>query len=152
MHLQPRKVSRFGSTLVWYECRPHASAGNQIFARGAHAARVLMSRTLWSLRPAPKTLRRRLINRLGLSRCRSNHVYGFLQGVADEGGYWPAFDTNEAALDNLVAAIERAGSVPGDQVSISSMVAASEFGEAGLYRLGLEERELDSDAQHMLVG
>ena len=59
----------------------------------------------------------------------------------------------EAALDNLVAAIERAGLVPGDQVSISLDIAASEFGEAGLYRLGLEERELDSDAlSDMLVG
>ena len=70
---------------------------------------------------------------------------GLLQGVADEGGYWPAFETNEAALDALVLAIERAGLTPGDEMSISLDIAASEFGKDGTYRLGLEERELDSD-------
>ena len=34
---------------------------------------------------------------------------GLLQGVADEGGFWPAFASNEEALDMLVRAIERAG-------------------------------------------
>src|SRR5262245_31437862 len=34
---------------------------------------------------------------------------GWLQGVADEGGFWPAFQTNEQALDMLVRSIERAG-------------------------------------------
>ena len=70
---------------------------------------------------------------------------GLLQGVADEGGYWPAFENNEAALDALVLAIERAGLTPGDEMSISLDIAASEFGKDGTYRLGLEERELDSD-------
>lgn len=70
---------------------------------------------------------------------------GLLQGVADEGGYWPAFDSNEAALDMLLRAIERAGYGAGDEVAISLDVAASEFGKGGRYRLGLEGRELDSD-------
>jgi enolase len=52
---------------------------------------------------------------------------GRLQGVADEGGFWPAFESNEAALDALVSAIERAGSTPGDDVSISLDIASSEF-------------------------
>ena len=34
---------------------------------------------------------------------------GELAGVADEGGFWPAFATNEEALAMLVRAIERAG-------------------------------------------
>jgi enolase len=38
---------------------------------------------------------------------------GLLAGVADEGGWWPAFDSNEAALDFLLRAIERAGYTPG---------------------------------------
>ena len=66
---------------------------------------------------------------------------GKLAGVADEGGWWPAFDTNEEALAMLVRAIERAGFVPGDDVAISLDVAASEFGRDGRYRLGLERRE-----------
>jgi enolase len=70
---------------------------------------------------------------------------GKLAGVADEGGWWPAFDTNEEALDWLVRAIERAGFAPDAEVAISLDVAASEFGRAGRYRLGLEGRNLDSD-------
>jgi enolase len=71
---------------------------------------------------------------------------GLLAGVADEGGFWPMFRANAEALDMLVRAIERAGFRPGEQVAISLDIAASQFGRAGRYRLGLEQRELDSDA------
>jgi enolase len=76
---------------------------------------------------------------------------GLLQGVADEGGFWPAFDGNEQALDMLTRAIERAGYHPGDEVAISLDIAASEFGRGGRYRLALEGRELDSDAMCELL-
>lgn len=69
---------------------------------------------------------------------------GLLAGVADEGGYWPAFDSNEAALETLVRAIEAAGFSPGEDVSISLDIAASEFRFGENYRLGLDRRELDS--------
>src|SRR5690606_7228566 len=68
---------------------------------------------------------------------------GKLAGVADEGGYWPAFDTNEEALGLAVAAIEAAGYRPGDDVAISLDIAASDFGKGGKYRLAREGRELD---------
>jgi enolase len=70
---------------------------------------------------------------------------GSRMGVADEGGWWPDFATNEQALETLVAAIERAGYIPGEQVAIALDIAASEFGRAGRYTLGLEGRTLDSD-------
>lgn len=76
---------------------------------------------------------------------------GRLQGVADEGGFWPAFDTNEEAIETLVRAIEAAGRVPGEEVAISLDVAASEFGRAGRYRLAREDRELDGDQMAALV-
>ncbi len=68
-----------------------------------------------------------------------------LQGLADEGGYWPVFATNEEGLEFLVRAIERAGFVPGEQIAITLDIAASEFGQGGSYRLALEDRTLDSD-------
>src|SRR6185437_14952057 len=71
---------------------------------------------------------------------------GTLQGVADEGGWWPAFSTNEQALETLVRAIERAGYKPGTEVAIALDIAASEFGRGGKYKLALEDRELDSEA------
>ena len=70
---------------------------------------------------------------------------GKLQGVADEGGFWPVFDSNEEALTKLTRAIETAGYTPGEQIGISLDIAASEFFRNGRYVLGLERRELDSD-------
>jgi enolase len=69
---------------------------------------------------------------------------GRMQGVADEGGWWPAFDSNEDALAMLTRAIERAGYKPMEQVAIVLDVAASSFGKAGRYRLAAEKRDLDS--------
>ncbi|MBM1634540.1 phosphopyruvate hydratase [Sulfitobacter mediterraneus] len=77
---------------------------------------------------------------------------GKLAGVADEGGWWPQFDSNEEALETLVAAIEKAGEKPGDRVVISLDIAASEFGTAGQYRLSLEDRELDSSGMIDMLG
>jgi len=78
---------------------------------------------------------------------------GRLQGVADEGGYWPVFDTNEEALEFLVRAIEDAGRTPGVDLAISLDIAASEFHDAGRYQLGLEGRAVDRDALiELLIG
>lgn len=78
---------------------------------------------------------------------------GLLQGVADEGGYWPAFDSNEKALDFLLRAIERAGFTPGQDVAISLDIAASDFGSKGRYTLARDARQIDSDGQiEMLLG
>ena len=73
-------------------------------------------------------------------------------GVADEGGWWPVFDSNEEALETLVAAIEKAGERPGERVVISLDIAASEFGKDGRYRLALEDREMDSDELIDMLG
>ena len=73
-------------------------------------------------------------------------------GLADEGGWWPLFDSNEEALETLVQAIEKAGEKPGDRVVISLDIAASEFGGNGVYKLALEDRELSSDHFIDLLG
>ncbi|MBM1311039.1 phosphopyruvate hydratase [Sulfitobacter mediterraneus] len=77
---------------------------------------------------------------------------GKLAGVADEGGWWPQFDSNEEALETLVAAIEKAGEKPGGRVVISLDIAASEFGTDGKYRLSLEDRDLDSSGMIDMLG
>jgi enolase len=78
---------------------------------------------------------------------------GRLYGVADEGGYWPAFDGNEQALDMLLRAIEAAGFVPGEEMAIALDVAASQFGRNGRYRLARDGREVDSDGMcELLLG
>jgi enolase len=56
---------------------------------------------------------------------------GLLTGVADEGGFWPAFPSNEAAIEMTLRAIERADLAPGRDMAISLDIAASQFGRAG---------------------
>ncbi len=78
---------------------------------------------------------------------------GRLAGVADEGGYWPAFEGNEDALAFLVRAIERAGLEPGDDMSISLDIAASEFYRGGRYHLARDDADRDTDGMiEMLLG
>jgi enolase len=69
---------------------------------------------------------------------------GLLAGVADEGGWWPMFRSNEEALETLCEAIVAAGESPGRRVVVSLDIAASEFGCGGRYRLALDNREMDS--------
>jgi len=68
-----------------------------------------------------------------------------LQGVADEGGYWPAFRSNEEGLAELVGAIEAAGLRPGREVAIALDVAATQLWRGGRYQLALENRALTAD-------
>jgi enolase 1/2/3 len=60
---------------------------------------------------------------------------GLSTGVGDEGGFAPVLPGNEAALDFVLRAVERAGYRPGEDVFLALDPAASEFGERGRYRL-----------------
>src|SRR5512147_1031175 len=58
--------------------------------------------------------------------------------VGDEGGFAPDLPTNEAALQLLVEAIDKAGYVPGTDIALALDCAASEFYKEGRYRLEAE--------------
>ncbi|MDX2096925.1 MAG: phosphopyruvate hydratase [Leptolyngbyaceae cyanobacterium bins.59] len=58
---------------------------------------------------------------------------GLLTGVGDEGGFAPNLESNQAALDLLMIAIEKAGYKPGSEVALALDVAASEFYKDGKY-------------------
>jgi enolase len=120
----------------------------QIFGGGAHAGRRTDVQDFMVMAPRAKTLAEALEVTAEVYHAAGRIMAerDLLQGVADEGGWWPAFSSNEEALETLMRAIERAGLVPGDDVAISLDVAASEFGKGGRYHLGLEQRELDRDA------
>lgn len=52
---------------------------------------------------------------------------GLATSVGDEGGFAPNLASNEAALDIILLAIEKAGYKPGSQVTLALDCAASEF-------------------------
>jgi enolase len=119
----------------------------QIFGGGAHAGRRVDIQDFMAVPVGADSFddAMEMIAEVYLAAGRLMADAGKLGGVADEGGWWPEFDTNEEALDMLVRAIETADLTPGDDVAISLDIAASEFGRNGLYTLGLEKRELDGD-------
>jgi enolase len=69
-----------------------------------------------------------------------------LHGVADEGGHWPDVANNEAALELLARAIERAALRVGDDVAISLDVAANQFYRGDRYRLRADGADMPPDA------
>jgi enolase len=120
----------------------------QVFGGGAHAGRRVDVQDFMVMPVGATSFAEALDTTAEVYRAAGELMAqaGKLQGVADEGGYWPAFDANEEALEMLVRAIERAGFTPGREAAISLDIAASEFGKGGRYRFGLEDREFDSDA------
>ena len=127
----------------------------QIFGGGAHAGRRVDIQDFMVVALAADSFDQALEWTAEVYRAagRLMESAGTLHGVADEGGYWPVFATNEEGLETLVRAIEDAGFVPGDEVAVCLDVAASQLGSGGRYRLGLEGRELDSDGLgEMLAG
>jgi enolase len=72
------------------------------------------------------------------------HERGLATAVGDEGGFAPDLPGNEAALELLVAAIQRAGYEPGPEVALAMDPAATELWRDGRYELAGEGRTLDS--------
>jgi len=73
------------------------------------------------------------------------HQRGLSTSVGDEGGFAPDLDSNEAALEVLMAGIAAAGYVPGEQVAIAMDPATSELFKDGAYVLEHEHRTLSAD-------
>ena len=119
----------------------------QIFGGGAHAGRRIDIQDLMVMALGAKSFDEALemTARVYHAAGALMRDAGKLRGVADEGGWWPEFASNEEAIETLLRAIERAGFVPGDEVAISLDIAASEFGTAGRYKLGLDKTSMDSD-------
>jgi enolase len=63
----------------------------------------------------------------------------FRTAVGDEGGFAPDLASNEAALEIIIEAVERAGYRPGRDILIALDAAASEFFRDDLYRLSAEK-------------
>lgn len=125
----------------------------QIFGGGAHAGRRVDIQDFMVMCPAAANFAQALDWTAEVYRAAGKLMAeaGSLGGVADEGGWWPSFGTNEQALDTLVRAIEKAGFKPGEQVGIALDIAASEFGANGRYKLALDDRELTTDGMIELL-
>jgi enolase len=68
---------------------------------------------------------------------------GLATSVGDEGGFAPNLDSNRAALDLILEAIEAAGFKPGKDIALAMDVAATEFHEKGKYTFEGSSRTSD---------
>ena len=74
-------------------------------------------------------------------------------GLADEGGFWPEFDTNEAVFEILLEAITQAGYSPGTDVAISLDIAASDLYDGHNYNFRLEQQRFSTaEFADLLIG
>ncbi|MEE4379119.1 MAG: phosphopyruvate hydratase [Candidatus Competibacteraceae bacterium] len=119
----------------------------QIFGGGAHAGRRVDVQDFMVIAVGANSYAQALewTAEVYLSAGRIMANAGLMQGVADEGGFWPAFASNEQALDYLVRAIEGAGLTPGTDVAISLDIAATDFYRDGYYQLSTDGKRVDSD-------
>jgi enolase len=76
---------------------------------------------------------------------RSLRDRGLGTSVGDEGGFAPDLESNEAALEALIAGIEAAGYRPGEDVAIALDPATGELRRDGAYELEHEGRTLSSE-------
>ena len=143
----------------------------QIFGGGAHAGRRIDIQDLMIMPLSASSFAEGLehVAEVYLSAGRIMRDRGQAFGVADEGGHWPAFDSNEDALSTLTEAIAAAGFEPGKDIGIALDIAASEFGRRGSgegggsggsggsgggevrYRLALDRSDLDCAGMVSLV-
>ena len=70
------------------------------------------------------------------------HDRGFSTTVGDEGGFAPNLGSNQAALDVIMQAIDKAGYRAGEDIFIALDPAASEIYSDGIYNLEIEGRKL----------
>jgi enolase len=68
-----------------------------------------------------------------------------MTAVGDEGGFAPNLESNVAAFEIIMKAIEKAGYKPGDDVQLALDAAATEIYKDGKYTFASEGKTLDSD-------
>lgn len=118
----------------------------QIFGGGAHAGRRVDIQDFLIMPVGAETFAEAMVMTSDVYRAAGALMAenAPLSGVADEGGWWPHFASNEQALDMLARAIALAGYDDG-RILISLDIAASELFANGRYRLALEDRDYDRD-------
>ena len=65
---------------------------------------------------------------------------GLATSIGDEGGFAPNLESNRAALDLILEAVQGAGFKPGKEIALAMDVAATEFHENGKYSFEGTER------------
>jgi enolase len=120
-----------------------------ILSGGLHAGRGMDAQDFLAvpMRAASIDAAIHLLARVRSAATEVSRERGLPTLLADEGGLSPGCETGRAALELMVESIERAGLMPGEDISIAIDVAATALKAAdGDYRLAREDRDLSSEA------
>jgi enolase len=120
-----------------------------IFSGGLHAGRGMDVQDFLAvpMRAASIAEAIHLVARVRSAATEASRERGLPTLLADEGGLSPGCETGHAALELMLATIERAGLKPGEDVAIAIDIAATALkGTHERYRLAREGRDLSTDA------
>jgi len=125
----------------------------QIFGGGAHAAARIDLQDVMVMPLGASSFADALEWTAEVYRAAGSRLAakGKLQGVADEGGYWPAVDSNEEVLAETVAAIEAAGFKPGRDLSLSLDIASTQLRRDERYHLTRDGKSYDTGGMVRLM-
>ncbi|WP_346845076.1 phosphopyruvate hydratase [uncultured Rothia sp.] len=76
------------------------------------------------------------------------HDRGLSTGLGDEGGFAPNLESNAAALDLIIEAIEKAGYKPGEEIALALDVASSEFFKDSAYEFEGQKKTADEMSKY----
>ncbi len=113
---------------------------------GAHAANSIDFQEFMILPVGAASLREAVRNGAEIFHALKSVLaaQGMVTSVGDEGGFAPNLASNEAAIQVILQAIDKAGYRAGQDIYLGMDVAASEFYKDGLYDLAGEGRKLDA--------
>lgn len=114
----------------------------QIFGGGAHAKGSVDVQDFLAIPNGASSFEQSLewIAEVYYAAGRALSSQGKNLGVADEGGYWPQFGSNEATIEALVKAIESAGFKPGTDISVGLDLASTQYFSDDKYHWRSESR------------
>ena len=125
----------------------------QIFGGGAHAEGQMDLQDFMVVPFGARSFREAMewVAEIYLVAGREMDARGKRCGVADEGGYWPAFDSNEETIETLARVIEKAGFNTSTDVAISLDIAATQIIREDGYFLKREDRCLSTEQWFQLM-
>ena len=114
----------------------------QIFGGGAHARGSVDLQDFLAIPNGASSFAQSLewVAEVYYAAARALAGQGKTLAVADEGGYWPQFGSNEGTIEALVRAIEASGLRPGTDVSIGLDLASTQYFSDDRYHWRSESR------------
>ncbi|MFY0653912.1 MAG: phosphopyruvate hydratase [Cyclobacteriaceae bacterium] len=125
----------------------------QILGGGAHADWVIDIQDFLVIAVGAKTYEETLEMTYNIYHAAGEvmKTRGKSLGIADEGGWWPEYSSNEEPFEVFLEAVEKAGYIAGKDVAISLDIASSDLYDGEKYHFRSENRSFTKDEFYDLM-